>query len=192
MRRLLMISFVVVIFLALFLGGSGYAMSEGTVFRPDNSLFQLQRFVEHRRASLTSDSLDKAFYLLRIAERRTYDLEALVGSPGETNALNELYTALQESVFAIGKTPLDAQPELKLRLGELVAKIENGLTLLKMAPAESPDSFRKLQALVGALSGMVGAPIAEQVAPVANQQQNEEEGALPTLAPTADDRSTGS
>jgi hypothetical protein len=189
----LIYSSLVIVFLTLFLAGGAFAMSEGTVFRPSSMLYPLQRFTEHRRAALAVDALDRAFYLLRVAERRAYDLESLAGSQAELAALTELYTALQDAVYAVGKSPAEAQPEMKLRLAELVNKINRVLAILQVAPVESPEDYQEFHAFILALSGMINLTPPEQDQVFTSQPQDFENGediippsaSTPTIEPQA-------
>jgi hypothetical protein len=182
MKRFFLIIIFTIIILAGLTAGFGLAMAEGTVFRPDNALYSMQRFAERQRENLAVDETDRAMYLLRLVERRLYDLESLTGTQGEAAALNAFDDALRQAVVAVGHAPLEDLPDLKLRMADLVGKADSVVGVLVVVPADEPELLSRVQKLLGTLKGMVGA--------VASTEQVSDQPAQPGEASSSESNTT--
>jgi len=174
LRRFLLLSLLLVLFLALLTGGAGYAMSEVTIFHPGNVLFPLQSFAEDQRSALIADPLQQATYRLSLVEQRLLDLAELKGSTGEEQAVEALYTALQNMVISMGDLPESELPTLRSRLAELLAEAGTIVGTLHPDSYKNPEVAEILEAYITSLEGMVGKPGQSANQPGTGELINEE------------------
>ncbi len=161
MRRFVLASLLILLFIILLLAGSGYALAKAAVFQPGSLLFPAQRFVEHRWMVLITDPADQAHYLIDVAGRRLEDLREIAGSTNELAGLSALEIAIWEAITAVGAAPEFALPDLRTRLAELVTNAESVLDILQVVPLEDPVGLARLKDSLGALAGMVGSNLPE-------------------------------
>ncbi len=105
MRRLLIITYSMLVLLALFLLGAGIVLAEAGPFHPGSPLFPLQLAVEQQRASWNLNNTGRASYLLRLAERRTDDVLSSSDPEIKFQALVLLDETLDQVIGAIALVP---------------------------------------------------------------------------------------
>ena len=151
MLRFTRYAIIILIALALLIGGTGAGLAAAKPFHPGNLLFPLQNFAEQARAELITDQTARALYYLEIASRRASDLAAVAGTEHELAAILYLNQALDQAAQAIVEAPETDLVALSTRLVDIAGAVESILTMLQVAPEQDQAAYAAIMAKVQAI-----------------------------------------
>src|SRR5512139_2004624 len=96
MRRILLLTALVVLLLAILGTGVGLSLSQDGPFQPGEALFPYQHFAEQQRASMIANPTERVIFLAHLVGKRADDLIMLAGTPDEELAVGYLSQAFDQ------------------------------------------------------------------------------------------------
>jgi hypothetical protein len=160
MRKLAIISTLIICLIGLLLFGSGMVLANSHPFRPGSLLFPLQDTAEQLRLNLLKDPASQTELYIQLAVQRLSDLGELAGTSRQDTALQAFNTALDRAIQSLGniKDAEDQFPRLQTLLDSLARKAEQSLSQLGAASQEDPVFFSQLLVKVNTLRRMLEEP----------------------------------
>jgi len=151
MRRFLLLSpLILLLCLGLFASAS-LILAEVGLFHPGSSIFQIQYFVEQKRAELTFDQTSKMIYMIELVERRAEDVVSQAGTTVESDAIFYLNENFNQALSALSKLPVEDLSAHFERLKEMLSYLDEAINAVSLAENQSSTSFLSLQEKVTAL-----------------------------------------
>ncbi len=159
MRRFLLISLALLLFIGVVAGAGAYVMASKAPFLPGDWLFPTQIWAEQVWGlTFNHDAASRADVLLNLLERRLDNLEAVRGTADEWPALVIITNAMNQATQAIADAPETEWTRLRGRLTRLTERaiaLMDGLDVMQGNEVETAvlNIYTQLQSLLAALTG---------------------------------------
>ena len=123
MRRFLIMTVSVVLFVGIVGGALSYNLVTSGPYLPGDFLFSLQVASERLWGlSFNNDLLSRADVWLEILAQRIQDMAAVQGTEGEETAVSHFHQAVTSATTAVDDLPAADQPEYQARLHQLLTR----------------------------------------------------------------------
>jgi hypothetical protein len=155
MKRTLLIITLILMFVISGSSAAIIAFAEIAPIHPEGKSFTFQNTVEHTLLFLYPDPISKAWYELKILEKRVNDLESVEGLPEEEQRINAVWTELDHVLKQFQVSEFDKDQNLRIRFDKILTKIHSELEkfsyLARLNPAElshAQERINRLRSLV--------------------------------------------
>ena len=155
MKRTLLI--VTLLLMFIFSGSSAVliAFAEIAPIHAEGQLFTFQSNVEHMLLSLYPDTTSKAWYELKILDKRVNDLESAEGLTEETQRINAVWMELDHVLkqFQVLNTVEDQN--LRIRFEKILTKIQREMENLSYLADQNPTEYSQALEKISRLKNLV-------------------------------------
>jgi len=145
MKKTLLILTLIVQFLLSGSSAALIAFAEIAPINPEGKLFQLQDHLEHAFLVFYSDPTSKAWYEMKILDKRVKDLETIAGQPGEVQRINAVWVELDHVLNQLQDGKSDNNRNLRLHLTNTLSRIQESVNQFTYLAENFPTKFTLAQ-----------------------------------------------
>jgi hypothetical protein len=151
MRRFLILTLLLIIFVGMSLLTAVFVLAAFSPLRPDSPLFPLQHTIEQESTRLFPYESSRLARLIHLAALRARDLSELAGTPAEVTAMEYLSIDLDQALQAARHTPIADLARMQDLMLLLVDDLDRALNAVTLESNVSSPRFASLRAEVDLL-----------------------------------------